>query len=362
MGRKSVGPRKLHGDGGVYYAVFKARSGKQYKESLKTRDHGVAMNRYGAAMQRLKDRANARPPVWTPPAPDEVGVEWDPETGKSREITGADLFGPGELEDLMTWEQALAIHNRRLLETRGKEVSQKTKNDSQRLAVEPIRHISPLKVTVRDVQQYTDGLRDQGLAASTVGQRHGMLRAVCKTLIEQGYLASNPFDRVKVSFKQKNHIPTATPEEVKELWATGDWWIRVLLFTGCRESELRFARQEDVEGQWLHLVEYPGRRLKNEWSVRDVLLPEWAGDTLPKRPGQGTILARVKRAVPRLSVHSTRHTFRTACRSAGITTELAEKMLGHASDGQIQTYGEFRSEDLKPAFEAAWEVMGKWLG
>jgi integrase len=346
----------------VYYAVFKAKSGKQYKESLKTRDHGTAMNRYGPAMQRLKDRANAKPQVWVPPAPDEVGVIGEQQPDGSfieKEVTATELYEPEELE--LSWDQAFQIHNRRLHEKRGKAVAEKTKSDSQRIALEPIKHIPPCRVTVQDVQRYTDQLRDQGLAPATVGQRHGMLKAVLKTLIAQGYLSSNPFDRVDASFKQTNHIPTATPEEVKQLWDTDDWWIRVLLYTGLRESELRFARQIDVDGQWLHIVEYPGRRLKNEWSVRDVLLPEWAGDVLPKRPGSGTILARVKRAVQRLSVHSTRHTFRTACRSARITTELAERMLGHASEGQIATYGEFRSDDLEPAFRSAWEVMDSWI-
>ena len=339
----------------MYYAWFKGK-----KLSLGTRDHEVAMRRYPAAMQRLRDRVNAPAEVWVPPAPDEVAVMGEQQPDGSfieKEVSVAEIYEPEELE--LTWEQAFQIHNRRLKERRGKEVSASTL-ESQRIARAPLT-TGPTRMAVGDVQRYVDGLREQGLSPATVGQRHGMCRAVTKTLIKQGYLSQNVWDRVDCSYATENHIPTATPEEVRVLWATGDWHIRVLLFTGLAEMELLQSRQEDVDGDWLHIVEYQGRRLKNRYRQRDVLLPSWAGRELPKAPKQGTLLARIKRVCPRLSVHSTRHTFRTACRSAGINTELAEKMLGHASEGQIQTYGEFRSEDLKPAFEEAWKVMDKWL-
>ena len=370
MGRKSVGPRKLHGGSGVYYAVFVGPDRKQYKESLKTRDHGTAMRRWGPAMERLKDRAENKPAPFIPPAPDEPAFIWDLDAEGNlvgpRETTAREIFDPEKLE--LSWEQAVEIHNRRIGDKRGQAITEKTRNSSQALAIKPINQIPPAQVTVRDVQRYIDGLRDQGLAASTISQRHGMLRAICKSLIKHGYdfPKGNPFDRVEATAAPGKSYATPIPEEVKLLWDTGNWHLRVLLYTGLRENELCQRQQAHLDGRWLRIDRSLGCTVKNNDSIREVLLPEWAGTQLPKPPGKTTLWRLVKKVTPRLTLHSLRSATRTALAQAGVTTEVSERILGHkvgraVGASHVSKYATYTRDIIGPAMEAGWQVMDKWV-
>ena len=43
MGRQRIGPRKIHGPNGLWFAVYRTEDGKTYRESLGTRVHAKAM-------------------------------------------------------------------------------------------------------------------------------------------------------------------------------------------------------------------------------------------------------------------------------------------------------------------------------
>lgn len=363
MGRHRVGPRKLHGPEGLWYGVYRTKAGKTFRESLKTRDHAVAMRLWPAAFQRLKDRANGVRTM-TPPSPLEVGISGDPDTGQTREVTPSDIYGPGEIEEMLSWEAAFEIHNECMAERRGRPIAAKSL-PSQKAARVGLNQ-PPALMTVRDVQQYMQRMKDEGLSPATSGQRHGMCRAVVKSLVKQGYLKENVFDRVDASYAPGKTHPNPTPEEVKLLWDTGNWHMRVLLFTGLRENELCQRQQAHLDGRWLSIDRTLGCTVKNDDSLREVLLPEWAGTTLPKSPGKTTLWRLVKKVTPRLTLHSLRSATRTALRQAKVTTEVAERVLGHkvgreAGASHVDNYGDFNRETIGPAMEAAWGVMDEWI-
>ena len=354
LGRHRIGPRKLHGPEGLWYAILR-HNGKTYRESLKTRDHGLALKRWPPAFQRLKDRANGTH-IPTPPAPDEVGLVTN-DRGEWVEARATEVFDPEELE--LTWDQAFSIHNRRQQERRGRPMAAGS-IESQRLVRQALGK-TPATFTITDVQRYVQQLRDQGLSPATIGQRHGMARAVVQTLLKQGYIESNVWDRVDCSYKQTNHIHTASSAELRAIWDTGDWWLRCLMFTGLRVSELLSRRPEDLDGRWMKIDEHEGFRLKNLNSIREVWLPEWSTELPTKAPHATTLFHRIKRVAPECSVHSLRHSFRTALRSAHVITECSEACLGHAHKGQVGTYGVFTREQIRDAQEAAWRVLEGWL-
>ena len=151
------------------------------------------------------------------------------------------------------------------------------------------------------------------------------------------------------------------------IWETGNWHLRVMLFTGLREMELCQRQQAHLDGRWLRIDRSLGCSVKNPDSIREVLLPEWAGTQLPKPPGRTTLYKLVKRTTPRITLHSLRSGTRTALAQAGVTTEVSERILGHkvgksVGASHVRKYAEYTREIIGPAMEKGWEVMDEWTG
>ena len=393
MGRKVIGPRKLHGPSGIYYAVFIRADGKTFRESLKTRDHLKAIKRWPSAFQRCRERASEAEGGWTPDQAIKARAEYKDSLGADGEyhpqLMAAEMTGKkeqdiwtGEMTDKTTeelagfiagfnemplsWDAAFEIHNTRIAAKRGRPISEKTKV-SQELARRGIT-TSPMSFNIADVQQYVRKLEDQKLSANTISQRHGMMRAVVGSLIKRGHMTVNMWDRVDCTAAKGGSHKTPTQEEVKALWDQGDWFIRMYLYTGLREKELTSRYQSHVDGKWLVINEYdkPVKfRLKNKNSIRDLMMPDWCGDVLPTQremPKSTTTWRKVKRIAPECNLHSLRHAFREALRVAQVPTELAERVLGHAHKGQVGTYGSFSREAVEPAMRGAWKVIDRWVG
>ena len=389
MGRQRIGPRKIHGPNGLWFAVYRTEDGKTYRESLGTRDHTMALKAWPTAFQRLKDKANEVKHSWTPEQAQQARTEYkenddvlDPQdlatdlTGKKEyssetgELTDQQseelaMFIAGKSSMPLNWEQAFEIHNKRIGAKRGRPITEKTK-DAQEIARRGV-HVPPLSFTVRDVQEYVQRLEDQELSANTISQRHGMMRAVIGSLIKKGHLVMNVWDQVECIAAPGESYKTATPEECKALWEQGNWFIRMYLYTGLRENELTSRHQQHVDGRWLVINEYdkPVRfRLKNKNSVRDLLLPDWCLPVMPgqkEMPGATTTWRKIKAITPECNIHSLRHAYREALRVAQVPTDIAERILGHAHKGQVGTYGVFSREAVEAAMRAAWEVMDDWV-
>ena len=389
MGRRRIGPRKIHGPNGLSFAVYRTDDGKTYRESLGTRDHAKALKAWPTALQRLKDKANGVKPSWTPEQAQQARTDYkenddvlDPQdlaaelTGKKEHSSQTGELTDQQSEELamfiagkgsmpLTWEQAFEIHNKRIGAKRGRPITEKTK-EAQEIARRGV-NVPPLSFTVRDVQEYVQRLEDQELSANTISQRHGMMRAVIGSLIKKGHLALNVWDQVECIAAPGNSHKTATPEECKALWEQGNWFIRMYLYTGLRENELTSRHQKHVDGRWLVINEYDEPkefRLKNKNSVRDLLLPDWCLPVMPSQkemPGSTTTWRKIKAITPECNIHSLRHAYREALRVAQVPTELAERILGHAHKGQVGTYGTFSREAVEPAMRAAWKIMDNWV-
>jgi integrase len=159
-----------------------------------------------------------------------------------------------------------------------------------------------------------------------------------------------------------------------------DWrfWAPVLaLLSGARVSEIAQLSPHDVRqvsGVWvMNITAEGGKRVKTLTSVRSVPLhrqlirlglPELAQDMgnageprlLPRVPGAiggdpGKQLSKwmSEKLLPRfdfekrpgLGFHSFRHAMATALRVAGVDSRIADRILGHAYDGQGARYGKF---------------------
>lgn len=183
----------------------------------------------------------------------------------------------------------------------------------------------------------------------------------------------------------RDPLPKPMVEAMKSR-LTGDLLLiwRLLAGTGCRLSEVRGLRVEDVATDaaipHIRVTWHEGRRLKTKASVRVVPLVgdalEAAKDALKAAEGQAVLFPRFAKprgtdncstqlmkqlrqitTDPKHVVHSLRHSMKDALRLAGVEKTVQDLILGHASPSIGETYGgeEVR---LQVAHRALLKVAG----
>ena len=232
MGRRLIGPRRIHGKGGLYFAVYRAAGGSTLRESLGTRDHEQAMLLWPAAYQRLRDLANGKADVR--PRLDEkvkpLEVVEITEAGKGpiampgHVFAGSYLRGVPEDHCELDWEEALEVHMRRRHERTGKPLAESTRR-SIRKAFELVSK-KPSHLDPKDVKDYVELLREKGYKATSISQRCSLLQGVTQSLVKTGWIPhqwpdgtifQNPWEMIDTSAANKNHIPTASPQQCRTL-------------------------------------------------------------------------------------------------------------------------------------------------
>ena len=160
------------------------------------------------------------------------------------------------------------------------------------------------------------------------------------------------------------------------------WFPLISLFSGARRTEIAQLKVGDVRegesGIWFFDFSDRGedQRLKNECSARSVPLhselirlglldyvterarmngstaPLWPGFEPPVDPKTkawskwfGRYLGEHVVDHPSKTFHSFRHTFKRACREAGISEEIHHALTGHSGGGVGRAYGRERRED-----------------
>ena len=237
-------------------------------------------------------------------------------------------------------------------------------------------------------RQHVLGLRDtllgQGLSPKTVGKILALLSTVFQTAHDGGRLPSNPATRIKIPSSKgapKSRLPFAH-EELEKIVAslpTDDpplfWMTLLAMTTGARLAELAQLRTEDVREQgdvrFLEITHEAGQ-LKTSGSARLVplhvqlvargfltfvgdrikqgevrLFPGLKSDPFGKRWGRW--LRKIGITDSRKVFHSFRHTFKTACREAGVLEEIHDALTGHSGGGVGRTYGDVPLKTLAEA-------------
>lgn len=199
----------------------------------------------------------------------------------------------------------------------------------------------------------------------------------------------------------RDPLPKPMVEAMKSR-LTGDLLLiwRLLAGTGCRLSEVRGLRVEDVATcaattnriggatiPHIRVTWHEGRRLKTKASVRVVPLVgdalDAAKDALKAAEGQAVLFPRFAKprgtdncstqlmkhlraitADPKHVVHSLRHSMKDALRLAGVEKTVQDLILGHASPSIGETYGgeEVRLQVAHRALLKVAEVSGSATG
>jgi integrase len=253
-----------------------------------------------------------------------------------------------------------------------------------------------------DARLYKAKLLENSLAPTTVKKLLTGASTLCRFAVVEGWLNQNPFSDGLTRVARKGaqtagRLPYSPAQIVTLLTAAAKlegaskWMPWLGAFTGGRREELGGCRVQDVKqeaGIWfLDIVATPERRLKNLGSARRVVLhPRLIHEglleyvqTLPKegrlfpelRPDRhGTLTAYWGKEYaafsdecgitdPRTSYHSYRHSFKTACREAGISEEIHDRLTGHQGAGVGRSYG--TGPSLKVLAEAVEKIRFEGL-
>ncbi len=240
--------------------------------------------------------------------------------------------------------------------------------------------------TVPQVIAATKGVDASRLSAGTVNKQLTAIKALLSWCRKNDYVDTNVAAHMSVP-KSKNasgglpysgaemNLLLARLQEHREIAPSKLWLPLLAAFTGARLEELGQLRAADVrQRDGIHYVsindEGEGNSLKNRSSQREVPVhpelvrcgfldhvakrrPEGDGLLFPdlRRGSHGKLTAKFSQwwtnhgdeigiRVPRKKVfHSFRHSFKEACRVAGVSEEIHDALTGHSGGGVGRTYG-----------------------
>ena len=214
------------------------------------------------------------------------------------------------------------------------------------------------------VVSYDKWLRDSGIAHNTRVSRLRLLRAVVNEAKKRDIISSNPFERLRIQqmVSKKGYITREQLHQLEDMKLNGfeeivrDAFL-VGCYTGLRYSDITALRQTHIKDGWLvirmlktkYTVEIPVATLFDGKMLR--LVEKYGGDIgrLTKQLGNNAAvnktlhdLLAVVGADPKITFHSSRHTFATLLGQQGVDISVVSKLLGHR---KLQTTEIYREVD-----------------
>lgn len=209
---------------------------------------------------------------------------------------------------------------------------------------------------------YDKWLRDSGIAHNTRISRLRLLRALLNEAIKRDIIHCNPFDRFRIQqmVSKKGFLTTEQLNKLEKLQLKGqedkvrDAFL-IGCYTGLRFSDIISLRNDNIKEGWLtkkmvktgYVVEIPIKELFNGKMI--TLLNKHNGDVekISKSLGANSAVNKTLRellnrinADPKITFHSSRHTFATLLGQKGVQITTIQKLLGHQKLQTTQIYNE----------------------
>lgn len=239
-----------------------------------------------------------------------------------------------------------------------------TKLNYQTLLNNLERFRSGLLVTDIDYQflvSYDKWLRDSGIAHNTRIGRLQLLRALLNEARKRDIINTNPFERFRIQqmVSKKGYVTADQLHKLERLSLHGnEERIRdaflVGCYTGLRFSDIISLRQEHIKDGWLtkkmaktgYIVEVPVAKLF-DGKMLEIIEKYGKIDNLAKNIGSNASVNKVLRLIldrigvdPKITFHSSRHTFATLLGQKGVHLTTIQKLLGHQKLQTTQIYNE----------------------
>ncbi len=239
------------------------------------------------------------------------------------------------------------------------------------------------------VRTWTEKLKAQGLATSTIYGLHSRLAHIFADAVHDGLVPRSPVSRRTSPEMAKQRPYVATTDQVWALYdAMPDGMKPVVLlgaFAGLRVAEIAVLRLVDVDfmrGVISPAIQYPAEPLKTETSSTPIPIPhelslmlnqvpaKWGSDTLvvgaygravaPYTLETAFRSARVTiEGLPEgFRIHDLRHYFASLLIAAGLDIKTVQKRLRHASaKTTLDTYGHMWQDKDESARAVVADVL-----
>jgi integrase/recombinase XerC/integrase/recombinase XerD len=224
-------------------------------------------------------------------------------------------------------------------------------------------------VNGKESKSFRNWLAEKGLSPASVNAVLSACKSFYDFLLDEGLVKGNPFVSRKLRVKEPDKKPAFLTEEelkrVSEAMGSIPKHVRLafetMLWTGLRVSEVASLTGEDV-------IEEEGKvflRVRSGKGQKERLVPvmekevAWELLRLSKEKGKGPLFGvkagtlkdyayKVKRASGvDFHCHRLRHTLATKLLAKGVSIDVVQKVLGHASINTTRRYAETLPERVK---------------
>lgn len=255
------------------------------------------------------------------------------------------------------------------------------------------RKVTTVQAVTRVVcREWLSSRLAEGAERSTVVTERSNLRPIWAQAEDDRIVLENPWEREKVPGRARREIPTAwTPEEVEKLVGVADGWLRDLILlgvnTGIRINALlglrwsqidwdagliRVRAKESKSGRPYHVPMTP---VAHDILGRMDLANKGDSPLLFENPETGkpyasrTTYTRIGRLVAKAGItdygdynHVMRRTFATVALNSGVSMEVVQRCLGHASMAITEkSYAHLTTKRLKEGM-AGFSLGGGSIG
>ncbi len=215
-----------------------------------------------------------------------------------------------------------------------------------------------------------DRFREERRANYLTGEELSRLGAALR---EAETLGLPPTDEAKRGYEKRNmSVPDRLPVDLDAIEA-----IRLLLFTGCRKSEILRLRWNEVDlehgfliladsktGRSIRPLNAPGRELlarRPRHIASDFVFPGLDPTSARAEITRAWYRIRRRAGLEHVRLHDLRHSYATMAISGGASLPLIGGLLGHTQAATTQRYAHLANDPLAAAAERAGADMAAAL-
>ena len=250
----------------------------------------------------------------------------------------------------------------------------------------PFGHRLLNEISAENIDRWMTKQIQEKYKASTVNKHAGLLNRMLNVAVEWEYIEKNPFDKAIIKkFPTGDHVQRfLTADEIRRLLSACSkephpylyFFVKLLLLTGARSSELRLCKWNDIDltkGELYIGLSKNGRsrriilsdssiqelcrvREKSESLGTPTMASNWVF-TNPKTQLPYTSMqiafskARKRARLDTVRIHDLRHTFASLLINNGASIYEVQKLLGHHHVSMTERYAHLFPNTLKDRAE-----------